>query len=83
MSLCGQGFFIFLGGNKKCIDRAEELKQKLHNLDIRVELDSSSERIGYKIRSSQFEKIPYMVILGKRKVKNGVISVRSIFTGSN
>lgn len=63
--------------NDECIDRAEELKQELHNLDIRVELDSSSERIGYKIRSSQLEKIPYMVILGKREVENGVISVRS------
>ncbi len=63
--------------NDDCIYRAEELRQELHNLDIRVELDSSSERIGYKIRSSQLEKIPYMIVIGKKEMENRLISVRS------
>lgn len=63
--------------NDECIKRAEELKSEMHNLEIRVEVDSSSERIGYKIRSAQLEKTPYMIIIGNKEVENGLISVRS------
>lgn len=68
--------------DEACIDRAEELKNELHNLGIRVELDFSSERIGYKIRSGQLEKIPYMLIIGKKELENGLISVRSRKNGN-
>lgn len=63
--------------NEECIDRAEELEKEMFNSGIRVELDSSADRIGYKIRCSQLQKTPYMVIIGKKEVKNGLISVRS------
>ena len=41
-----------------------------------VSVDSSNEKIGYKIRVAQEEKIPYMVILGQKEVENNKISVR-------
>ncbi|WML32588.1 threonine--tRNA ligase [Clostridium sp. OS1-26] len=63
--------------NEECIERAEELEKELHSQGIRVELDSSAERIGYKIRSSQLEKVPYMIVIGKKEVESGMISVRS------
>lgn len=67
--------------NEECIERAEELEKELHSQGIRVELDSSAERIGYKIRSSQLEKVPYMVVIGKKEVEGGMISVRSRKSG--
>jgi threonyl-tRNA synthetase len=63
--------------NEECLKRAEELEDEFRNLDIRAEVDSSSERIGYKIRTAQLEKIPYMVVIGKKEAENGLISVRS------
>jgi threonyl-tRNA synthetase len=57
---------------------AEEIKQKLQNAGIiRVEVDDRAEKIGYKIREAQLEKIPYMLILGDKDIDDGAISVRS------
>ena len=44
---------------------------------IRVELDDRNEKIGYKIREAQLEKIPYMVIVGEKEQADGAVSVRS------
>ncbi|MDF2880819.1 MAG: Threonyl-tRNA synthetase [Clostridiaceae bacterium] len=63
--------------NDDCIERAEELKRKFQDLYIRAEVDSSSERMGFKIRNGQLEKVPYMIIIGKKELENGLISVRS------
>ena len=43
---------------------------------IRVTTDTRSEKVGYKIREAQLEKIPYMVIIGDKEVESGTISVR-------
>lgn len=55
---------------------AEEWSKKLKDQQVRVEIDSSAEKIGYKIRSAQTQKIPYMLILGQKEVDSGLISVR-------
>jgi threonyl-tRNA synthetase len=55
---------------------AAELRKKMKKAGIRVELDRSSEKIGYKIRKAQLEKVPYMCIIGDKEVENGTISVR-------
>ena len=59
------------------IEYANTLKSKLALSGYRVEVDSSDEKIGYKIRSAQLEKVPYMIVLGKNEVENNNISVRA------
>lgn len=58
-------------------DYVQKLADSLRELDIRVEVDTRNEKIGYKIREAQLEKVPYMLIAGDREVENGNISVRS------
>jgi len=43
---------------------------------IRTELDIRAEKIGYKIRAAQMQKIPYMIIVGENEVNNNTISIR-------
>ena len=59
------------------MDYAIELKQKLQSKKIRVELDDSNEKIGYKIRKAQLEKVPYMLVLGAKEQENKAVAVRS------
>ena len=59
------------------IEYAKQLELKLSNSGYRVEVDASDEKIGYKIRSAQMEKMPYMIIIGKNEVENNTISVRA------
>ncbi len=56
---------------------AEKLKEKLEEYDIRVELDEREEKIGYKIREAQLQKIPYMLIVGDKEVEANALGVRS------
>ena len=59
------------------LDYIYEVKKKLEeNGIIRVEVDDRSEKIGYKIREAQLEKVPYMLVVGDKDVENGVVSVR-------
>ncbi len=58
------------------LDYANSLKEKLNSKKIRVQVDSSDEKIGYKIREAQLEKVPYMVVIGKNEAQNGSISIR-------
>ena len=58
-------------------DNAKEVEEKLFNAGIRVTTDMRSEKIGYKIREAQLQKIPYMLIIGDKEVENGTVSVRS------
>ena len=44
---------------------------------IRIEVDDRSEKIGYKIREAQLEKVPYMLIAGDKDIENNVVAVRS------
>ena len=56
---------------------AEKLKSELEKNGIRVELDDRQEKIGYKIREAQLQKIPYMLVLGDKEVEANAVGVRS------
>ncbi len=58
-------------------DYAEGLVEKLKNAGIRAEDDFRSEKLGYKIREAQLQKIPYMLVVGDRDMENGTVSVRT------
>lgn len=58
-------------------DIAKETADKLNAAGLRAECDLRNEKIGYKIREAQLEKIPYMLIIGDKDVENNVVSVRS------
>ncbi len=59
------------------VDYANEVKAKLEDVGIRVELDDRNEKIGYKIREAQLQKIPYMLVLGDKEKEAGTVGVRS------
>ena len=65
----------------KYMDYAEKVKAALDAENIRVEVDTRSEKIGYKIREAQKNKIPYMLVVGQKEEEEGVVSVRSRFKG--
>ena len=56
---------------------AENLTEQLKNAGIRAESDCRSEKLGYKIREAQVQKIPYMLVVGDRDMENGTVSVRT------
>ena len=56
---------------------AENIKQKLDDMDVRVTVDNRNEKIGYKIRQAQLEKVPYFFIVGDKEVEDGTVSLRS------
>ena len=56
---------------------ANDLVKKLDAVGIRAESDCRSEKLGYKIREAQLEKIPYMLVVGDRDMENGTVSVRT------
>ena len=58
-------------------DYANEVKAKLEDVGIRVEVDERNEKIGYKIREAQLQKIPYMLVLGDKEKEAGTVGVRS------
>ena len=58
------------------LDYAYEVKRELEKLGVRVELDDRNEKIGYKIRESRLQKIPYMLIIGDNEVESSTLSVR-------
>lgn len=55
---------------------AKEIAKKLDELDVRVEVDTRNEKINYKIREAQTQKIPYMLVLGDREMEQGTAAVR-------
>ncbi|WP_447512618.1 His/Gly/Thr/Pro-type tRNA ligase C-terminal domain-containing protein, partial [Clostridioides difficile] len=61
----------------KFMDYANEVKKELFDKGIRVELDDRAEKIGFKIREAQLEKVPYMLIVGEKEVADNNVSVRS------
>ena len=56
---------------------ANEVAAKLEAAGVRVEVDERNEKIGYKIREAQMQKIPYMLVVGDKELENGTVSVRS------
>ena len=57
-------------------DYAKQVREQLQAEGFRVELDDRNEKIGYKIREAQLEKIPYMLVIGDNEVNSGTLSVR-------
>lgn len=62
-------------------DIVREITDKLLSVGIRAESDIRNEKIGYKIREAQIEKIPYMLVVGDKEAENGCVSVRSRSAG--
>ena len=58
------------------IDYAKEVVEKLQKENIRVEIDDRNEKIGYKIRETQLQKVPYMLVLGEKEEKDKLVAVR-------
>lgn len=59
------------------LDYAYKIKQALEAHGMRIEVDDRSEKVGYKIREAQLEKVPYMIVVGDKDIENDCISVRS------
>ena len=59
------------------VEYAKSVKEKLDAAGLRVVLDDSSNTIGYKIRNTQLQKVPYMLIIGGKEVEEGTVSVRN------
>ncbi|MBQ6991874.1 MAG: threonine--tRNA ligase [Clostridia bacterium] len=59
------------------LEYAKKVQEKLEEQGIRTELDERSEKIGYKIREAQLQKVPYMLILGDKEVEAGAVGVRA------
>lgn len=59
------------------LEFAKEVQQKLHKAGIRVVLDDRNEKVGYKIREAQLEKVPYMLVIGAKEVEKNTLAVRS------
>lgn len=62
--------------SEKSANYASKIASMLDDNGIRVETDNSDERIGYKIRTAQLEKVPYMMILGENEANSGNVSIR-------
>lgn len=60
----------------KYLQYSKGVAEKLKEQGIRVETDARDEKLGYKIRSAQLEKIPYMVIIGEKEQEGSSVSVR-------
>ena len=67
--------------SEKYEEYAKSVKAALDAADIRAEIDLRSEKIGYKIREAQGQKIPYMLVVGQKEQADGTVSVRSRFKG--
>ncbi|WP_134684670.1 threonine--tRNA ligase [Brevibacillus migulae] len=62
--------------NEVHVPFAQQVKEKMAEAGIRVELDARNEKIGYKIREAQVNKIPYMLVIGEKEAAEGTLSVR-------
>ncbi|MDR1217912.1 MAG: threonine--tRNA ligase, partial [Oscillospiraceae bacterium] len=60
---------------------AQGVADRLNGAGFRVETDTRNEKIGYKIREAQLQKIPYMLVLGDKEAESGALSVRSRSAG--
>ena len=68
---------IVLPISEEYLDYAKDVYNQLISKDIRVKLDSSNEKIGKKIRQAELNKIPYMLIVGKKEKANNTVNVRT------
>lgn len=65
----------------KYMEYGKKVLEELNEVGIRAEIDQRAEKIGYKIREAQMQKIPYMLVVGAKEEESGVVSVRSRFAG--
>ncbi|WP_122642996.1 threonine--tRNA ligase [Luxibacter massiliensis] len=65
----------------KYMEYGKKVLDVLNDNGIRAEIDTRAEKIGYKIREAQMQKIPYMLVVGAREEEEGLVSVRSRFAG--
>lgn len=72
---------IVLPITDRAVAYAQTVKETLEHESLRVTVDSRNEKIGYKIREAQNQKIPYMLVVGDREAEKGVVSVRNRFSG--
>ncbi len=63
--------------SEKHIAYVKEIEKKLKAANIRVETDIRNEKIGYKIREAQLEKVPYMIVVGDKEMENNAVGVRT------
>ena len=63
--------------SEKQNDAVAEAVRRLKEAGFRAEADWRNEKIGYKIREAQMDKIPYMLVIGDREAQSGAVSVRS------
>ena len=61
----------------KYMDYANEVKKSLFDAGVRVEMDDRAEKIGFKIREAQLQKVPYMLVVGEKEAEANAVSVRS------
>ena len=59
------------------VEYAKKVQDELRKLGVRVRLDNRNEKIGYKIREAQLEKVPYMLIIGNKEMEENAVGVRS------
>lgn len=60
----------------KHMDYAFELKKKMFDLGLRVEVDDRNEKVGYKMREAQVKKVPYMLVVGDQEMESGTVNMR-------
>ena len=65
----------------KHLEYGEKVFEALKEAGIRAEIDTRAEKIGYKIREAQMQKIPYMLVVGAKEEEESLVSVRSRFAG--
>ena len=65
----------------KYTEYAANVLAQLEKAGIRAEVDTRAEKIGYKIREAQMNKIPYMLVVGAKEEEEGLVAVRSRFAG--
>ena len=62
--------------SEKHVEYAKELAKQMHRDYVRVEVDDRNEKIGYKIRQAQMEKVPYMLVVGDKEMEDNSVNVR-------
>lgn len=67
--------------SEKYLDYADQVEAKLKENGILCTVDKRSEKIGYKIRETRMDKVPYMLVVGQKEEEDGTVSVRSRFLG--
>jgi threonyl-tRNA synthetase len=62
--------------SEKFVEYGEKVRAELAAAGVRVELDGRNEKLGYKIREAQVQKVPYMLVVGAREQEDGTVAVR-------